>query len=55
MRVKYSLFVLMLCLAACKSREEYDTIEGEPVEGEVKAYEEMCQREPESILCKDKK
>ena len=49
----YFNLVIALLLTSCASTEK-EAMKGEPVEGSMKAYEEMCARTPDSILCKRK-
>lgn len=50
-----TLILAIVFITACQKPEKDIVIEGTPIKGDVKAYTEMCQKEPESILCKDKK
>ena len=48
---KVLVVALLVTLTACQKTTSSGPIEGTPIKGQVKAYTEMCEREPASTLC----
>ena len=49
-------FLAIFILIACQPVEVEETgakMEGEPARIRIMGYEDMCEREPESVLCKE--
>lgn len=47
----FSVLLFTLMISCSSSTIDRGPMTGTPVEGSFKAYEEMCAREPESVLC----
>ena len=48
---KYSIVLLFLVACTEKIPETSEPIQGVEIDGQATAYTEMCEREPESVLC----
>ena len=51
--MKYLTLLLLLLSVGCATPSEPEVIQGKEVNIYVEGYEDMCEREPESILCKE--
>lgn len=50
--MKYIAIALILVLTACGSTNPPKKMTGTKIKANVIEYREMCEREPESVLCK---
>lgn len=49
--MRYLTLLLFLFLIGCATPSEPEVISGEEINIYVEGYEDMCEREPNSILC----
>lgn len=51
--MKYLTLLLLFLSVGCATPSEPEVMQGEEINIYVEGYEDMCEREPESILCKE--